>query len=136
MIPMDIPLAIKFLCSLLKSSDPICGGQDYAARWGGEELVFVIRSDLGGRLDSFVDRLRTRIASNHFHAFSINNRLPITVSIGGSHIGDNGSFEATFEEADKALYQAKNSGRNKYVVSQGAVTELAVQGSDVNPYTV
>ena len=110
--------------------------QDYAARWGGEEFVLLIRSDLGGRLDSFVDRLRTRIVSNHFHALSMSNRLPITVSIGGAHIGDNGSFEATFEKADRALYQAKNSGRNKYVVSQGAVTELALQGSNVDPYTV
>ena len=110
--------------------------QDYAARWGGEEFVLLIRSDLSGRLDSFVDRLRTRIASNHFHALSLRNRLLITVSIGGAHIGDNGSFDATFKKADKALYRAKNSGRNKYVVSQGAATELALQGSNVDTYTV
>ena len=100
--------------------------QDHAARWGGEEFVLLIKSDLGGTLDSFVDRLRTRIASNHFNAFSMDTKLPITVSIGGAHIADYGNFEAAFEKADKALYLAKNSGRNKYVVSQGRVTKIGI----------
>ena len=110
--------------------------QDHAARWGGEEFVLLIKSDLGSTLDSFVDRLRTRISSNHFNAFSMDTKVLITVSIGGAHIADYGNFEATFEKADKALYSAKNSGRNKYVVSQGRVTELALQRSSVVPYTV
>ena len=110
--------------------------QDHAARWGGEEFVLLIRSDLGGRLDSFVDRLRTRIASNHFYASSVDTKFLITVSIGGAHIAEYDSFEATFEKADEALYIAKNSGRNKYVISQGELTELTLQRSDIDSYTV
>ena len=123
-----VELAEVIRCNLRK--------QDYAARWGGEEFVLLIRRDLGGRLDSFVDRLRTQIASNNFNAFSTETKSSITVSIGGAHMADFGSFEATFEKADEALYLAKNSGRNKYVVSQGRVTKLALQRSDVDPYIV
>lgn len=42
--------------------------------------------------------------------------FPVTVSIGSAFFTDGKSYESLFDEADAALYRAKNNGKNQYVV--------------------
>ncbi len=84
---------------------------DLVARFGGEEFVVLMsHCDAAFALDK-AESLRTEIEALKPHD------LPITTSIGvctldGEATGD---FEALFSSADKGVYEAKESGRNRVV---------------------
>lgn len=94
---------------------------DMAARYGGEEFVVVLpETDSKGAL---------KIAENVRKAIETlppfpGDEEPITVSIGVAsqmvHSGD--KLAAFFGIADKALYQAKNNGRNRVELRVAAAT--------------
>ena len=91
-------------------------GIDLAARIGGEEFVVVMPDTelVGGR--HVADRLLREVAEE---AFAVGERaLPVTTSIGltVSRAGDN--REALLARADKALYAAKQAGRNQVSVAE------------------
>lgn len=44
------------------------------------------------------------------------NDLMITASIGAAAFSENDDFESLFDNADKAVYEAKETGRNKVVI--------------------
>ena len=80
---------------------------DLFARWGGEE--FVIALDVGIEKGvQIAESLRKYIQEEKFD--SVGN---ITCSFGISEFIDDDTIESMIERADTALYQAKESGRNK-----------------------
>ncbi len=90
---------------------------DYIFRYGGEEFVFILTST---NLET-TEKLAAKIVENTL-ALNIphpsNQMGLVTVSVGVSYIDFDHkiSLEELVETADKALYEAKNSGRNRYVV--------------------
>lgn len=82
-------------------------------RFGGEEFV-CITPDLNlQRSLRYADFLRGIVANDPI-AISPKRSLPITISIGGTVISDSLNLDAqtVLNQADKALYQAKQAGRN------------------------
>lgn len=89
---------------------------DILARTGGEEFVAVL-VDIGiEKACHIAERLRRGIASDPVPASVKDGELSITTSIGGAYIGtDVVSVDEALERADKLLYEAKESGRNRVV---------------------
>jgi diguanylate cyclase len=88
---------------------------DFIARYGGEEFVGIFP---GTTLESAVrlmDELRLAIGKIGFHFRG--TPVSITVSSGITAFLPGDSSGAAFDRADKALYQAKESGRNRCVSS-------------------
>jgi diguanylate cyclase (GGDEF)-like protein len=86
---------------------------DIVARYGGEEFVIVLpQTDLGGAV-AFAERLRKAIESLEIPADD--RTLNITASIGVATYDPETKLSANeiINAADKALYEAKNSGRNR-----------------------
>jgi len=84
---------------------------DFIARYGGEEFVHLMT---GAELvDCMIvaDKLRELIAATGFHFRG--NAVTITASCGLAQFRDGDSSESWFERADKALYRAKQAGRNR-----------------------
>ena len=84
---------------------------DLMARYGGEEFSIILpETDRAGAM-LVAERIRKRIEENIFKAYD--EKLKMTVSIGLAVYPDD-SQEASdlIEAADKALYSAKNSGKN------------------------
>lgn len=81
---------------------------DIIARWGGEEFLLLLHTDLEGARQ-LCEKIRAAIAS---HAFDSG---PCSASIGVAlHTGDE-PIEATIRRADHAMYQAKSGGKDKVV---------------------
>ena len=87
---------------------------DVIARYGGEEFVILSaeKNELG--LLHFAERLRKVIEDGVF-TFE-GNTIPITASFGAVMIMPGQSFESAMAAVDKALYNAKNSGRNNVIL--------------------
>jgi diguanylate cyclase (GGDEF)-like protein len=100
-------VAIKELVRLVIDS---IKGADLVARFGGEEFCVLLKNiDKSSAVELFV-RLRLKIANNRI---SINsNEIKYTVSIGVAFDSEDG-IEEMINQADMALYAAKNSGRNR-----------------------
>jgi diguanylate cyclase (GGDEF)-like protein len=90
---------------------------DVVARYGGEEFLILLPDTSGKAASMPLDRLRGRLANNVFE-FD-NMHIPVSISIGIATISsyDDDPLQLV-NRADKALYAAKNSGRNKVVYEQ------------------
>lgn len=83
---------------------------DFVARYGGEEFsVMIDRIDRNYILD-VCERLRSAIEAINFTIDS--ERIPITASIGMAFSSPTDTSRTLIERADRALYLAKQSGRN------------------------
>ncbi|MET0660222.1 MAG: diguanylate cyclase [Steroidobacteraceae bacterium] len=88
---------------------------DFVARYGGEEFVMILT---GTQLDDairVIDGMRSAIAELGFHFRG--TPVAITVSSGVTPLSAGDTSSAAFQRADKALYRAKQSGRNRCVGS-------------------
>ncbi len=84
---------------------------DYPARYGGEEFVILLpQTDLEGA-QAVAEKLRLAVQTKHFQY--ANQRVSITASCGLARFRESDSADSLFERADRALYQAKESGRNR-----------------------
>ncbi|MCL7462766.1 diguanylate cyclase [Pseudomonas sp. NW5] len=81
---------------------------DRVVRWGGEEFLLILPSCPLKAALAQADRLRELIGHNE--RFEIG---PITLSIGVAELQVGESLASLIDRADKALYRAKNSGRNQ-----------------------
>jgi len=91
---------------------------DMVARYGGEEFVVVLPQTEILDAASFAERLRESIGALDIQIGE--HILKVTVSIGVASTSistKNATAEKLIESADRALYAAKNSGRNRVVVA-------------------
>ncbi|WP_333606470.1 diguanylate cyclase [Arsukibacterium sp.] len=87
---------------------------DHLARWGGEEFVMLMPNTDLTAASEVCERLRLII--QHTDCEDIAQGLQLTISIGlAANVGMQDS-EQLLQQADKALYQAKHTGRNRLVV--------------------
>lgn len=82
--------------------------ESIVGRWGGEEFLVLLPGTSAEQAMEAAERIRTNIAEN----LLIKNQEHVTVSIGISSAIYNDNFEKMVHNADLALYQAKNKGRN------------------------
>lgn len=81
---------------------------DYVIRYGGEEFVIILKNCDVNNACARMEQFRQDIES------ATDTPVPFTISVGVSRY--NGDFSKSIQNVDKALYKAKNTGRNKVVV--------------------
>ncbi|MBQ8168501.1 GGDEF domain-containing protein [bacterium] len=85
---------------------------DMVFRYGGEEFAVIITETPLERAVIPLERLRKLIEEYPFNYYS--KDIKVTVSIGISEVNEKTeTVHNLFENADKALYKAKESGRNQ-----------------------
>ena len=104
--------ALKHIAELLRNA---FRESDVCARFGGEEFVILLNDS--PLINSIVvaEKIRETVADAPYKDDDIT--LPITISIGVATIQNaknpsESAINDTIDEADKALYEAKNAGRN------------------------
>lgn len=91
-------------------------GADLACRYGGEEFVVVMPDTSLDVAAAVAERLRERIESKPFQLRTSTAELNVTASMGIATIMPGiETPEQLLKQADRALYQAKNTGRNRVV---------------------
>lgn len=91
-------------------------------RYGGEEFVFALPSVELDAARDFAERIRVKVTSYPWE--ELESRLGVTISIGVS-CGPAANWRSVLASADRALYLAKQRGRNRVEVAGRAVKRTA-----------
>ena len=112
---------------VLKSIAKIIRGQlreyDIAGRYGGEEFSILLPFTKINEAKMVAERLRKTIETKVIDISKVNpdaevKEISVTLSLGIYEIKESDTEEDLIKKADKALYQAKNTGRNKVVINE------------------
>ncbi|MEA2048844.1 MAG: GGDEF domain-containing protein [Campylobacterota bacterium] len=103
-------LVLKEFASLVKSK---IRDHDIFARWGGEEFVLLLTSISHDEAMSRIEDIRQTIDAFVFSAVG-----HMTSSFGVSHLKEEDDADTLFFRADRALYEAKKSGKNQVVIGE------------------
>lgn len=92
-----------------------CRQGDLLGRYGGEEFVLCLPDTSVAQASEIAERICAAMAGT---AVSYQDRpIQVTVSIGVTALRQGESIEQWLSRADKALYEAKRNGRNRYAVA-------------------
>mgnify|MGYP000925845942 CR=1 FL=1 len=98
----------EIMQSIVHSGDLVC-------RWGGEEFLLLFAGEsapqAAGLTEQIRDEVERKVFSTHHAAF----HLTMTFGITAYQAGD--TLDILINRADQALYEGKNAGRNRLVVS-------------------
>lgn len=83
------------------------------ARWGGEEFLFFFNNPNGDEVYLEVEELRSIISKTKITYNDV--EIPITMTFGLQEYTSYQPLDYTINNADKKLYQGKETGRNKVV---------------------
>ena len=94
--------------------------KDLAARWGGEEFACLLPNTNAKGAQNVAEVLREAIQNLSIpHKSSpVNEVVTVSVGVVASNPMDDNSFDNLLKRADEALYQAKESGRNRITLWQ------------------
>jgi len=97
--------------------------EDVFGRYGGEEFLIVLPNTLINDAEKIAETIRKAIEKNEFESGSIT--FSITMSFGITDIASEApqSLETMLDNADKALYSAKERGKNKVVAYSEVLLE-------------
>ena len=122
-IPFGVFVAAMFIFEpdvAVRNSQRNIRDVDLACRWGGEEFLLLIpRTELEG-ISQLANRLCTMLAKMPMDTGG--EKIPVTASFGVAMLTtqetEEDDFLTCFRLADKALYCAKQNGRNQVVITE------------------
>ncbi len=95
----------KILMANIRTSDAV-------VRWGGEEFVIICPDTCEKSMYNLAEKLRLIVAKEKFDTIG---KLSISCGVGEYHKSE--TQELFFKRVDKALYRAKETGRNRVLLS-------------------
>jgi len=111
------PAGDEVLATLARIVRKCSRSSDIACRYGGEEFVLIMPHTHTTEASIVCERIREAVESTVW-ARHPEHKITISIGVSGAEVGlPQTSPEAWLEAADKALYTAKKSGRNRVVES-------------------
>ena len=142
------PAGDQVLCSVVNVLSERVRAQDLVGRYGGEEFMVVLpdttllgAEQLARELCKAVEESRCRIRAVGGAAPDATTDaalgIAVTVSIGvfGGRLEPGDSWDMLIAAADRALYQAKENGRNRVEVSTSLRRPASLAAAQANPDT-
>ena len=112
----------EVLCAAVEHMQDSVRGIDVLCRWGGEEFAVLLPNASREATRVVAERIRENIQKVTLSAArtpaQVDQAFQLTVSIGASTYRDlDDGLEAMLQRADQALYEAKNAGRNRVLLT-------------------
>lgn len=99
----------EVLLGIASVINSVCNGKGRCYRWGGDELAILLPNYSGREAVVLAERVREVLSTVNFEGYP--NKVTLSIGI-ASFPGTSKSLEL-FSNADQALRDAKNSGRNR-----------------------
>ncbi|MEV6637023.1 diguanylate cyclase [Actinoplanes sp. NPDC051470] len=100
--------------SAVRSSDVVC-------RYGGEEFVLLLKATDAAHAATIAERVRAAVAAlNIPHELNPAGVVTVSIGVAATIASAQTSPASLVERADKALYRAKDEGRNRLAVAAAA----------------
>ena len=87
---------------------------DQIFRYGGEEYVVILSRVNAKTATQLAEKICRQVEKDYF--VDGDKKFQVAISIGGAIINKDNMETSLFERADKAMYWAKNNGRNQVVM--------------------
>lgn len=114
---MGHPAGDEVLRKLSKILKETIRENDIAARYGGEEFAVILPDVHKEGAQVLAERIRENVEKTYFDHEEVQPSGKITVSIGVASLPEDANeYKELVNCADNALYEAKNSGRNRVLV--------------------
>lgn len=104
---------LKTFAHILQES---CRGQDLVARFGGEEFAIILSQTKTATAHAIAQRIRNRLAKTVFVFDERQHEMTASIGLSTSQEVNTIFTSNLVKQADKALYQAKKTGKNKVCV--------------------
>ncbi len=101
----------KVLQYIVKKLKRNLRSEDYIFRIGGEEFLILMKTKNIQKVLQLLDKIRQEMGTERLEFV----KNPVTISVGVSEYRSFDTFESALKRADIALYEAKNSGRNRLI---------------------
>jgi diguanylate cyclase (GGDEF)-like protein len=105
-------LALRHVADTLKS---VMRGNDPLYRFGGEEFLCLMRCNFAEEAEQSARRIVIKIRTTPMY-FPDNSTLSLTITLGLIRVEQEENLNSAIKRADIALYEGKNSGRDRYVI--------------------
>jgi len=104
---------IRYVAALLLQ---IVGKENHVARFGGEEFAIILHNESPDSVTALSNKVRIAMGNSKLQRKDSGETIgQVTLSAGITQLKSDDSVETLIERADKALYEAKENGRNKVV---------------------
>ena len=118
-------VVLKKVASIIKSE---LREYDIPSRYGGEEFVILLPSTKLSDAYIAAERLRKSVEDKAIDIpneknDSISHSINVTISLGVYEYKEKDTAQEFYQNADKALYVAKNTGRNRVIVNNDELEE-------------
>ncbi|MFC4639597.1 GGDEF domain-containing protein [Deinococcus hohokamensis] len=90
---------------------------EFVGRYGGEEFLLILSATGAASVQAAAQRIRAALAEVRAEGLPETHRL--SASLGVTFYSPGESLEATLERTDRALYRAKQGGRDRAVLDEG-----------------
>ena len=108
-------LGDKVLKSVAGTVSDSIRASDQIFRYGGEEFVVILGRINAKTATQLAEKICRQVEKDYF--VDGDKKFQVTISIGGAIISKDDTEMSLFERADKAMYRAKNNGRNQVVMA-------------------
>ncbi|WP_110960679.1 MULTISPECIES: GGDEF domain-containing protein [unclassified Acidovorax] len=133
------PAGDRVLCSVVNVLRQRVRAQDLVGRYGGEEFMVLLPDTGLTGAEQLARELCKAVEESRCPADGVPGPgIAVTVSIGvfGGRLDSGDSWDMLIAAADRALYQAKNNGRNRVEVATGLRRPSAQLAAQANPETL
>lgn len=96
---------ISNILTQIRRTDKVC-------RWGGEEFIILLPNTSGTEAKICAEHLRQKVENKVFGYENSGFKVTISIGVSSLHEGPVGKPEELIRYADRALYRAKENGRN------------------------
>jgi diguanylate cyclase (GGDEF)-like protein len=109
-------LALSIVGDVLNTT---CRSRDVAARFGGDEFAILLPRTRSSEARIVAERIRSELARQRAtYQAPLDNLLTISIGIADLTVIDDPRPNALFDAADRALYVAKQAGRNRIEIAE------------------